>query len=148
MASSAGGFNLRLGGVSALASFDFAQEAPSNVEGLRAFDAGWLAMSPPTRLMGICASLRAFDARWPINIVTNINQFTDLSIIKNVTIQGTARAQLRLEVFNLFDQANFGQPGRIAIPGSAAFGQITNTRFPTGDSGSARQVQLAVKFLF
>jgi len=73
---------------------------------------------------------------------------TDLSFIKNIAIQGTARAQFRLEVFNLFNQANFGQPGRIAIPGSTAFGLIANTRFPTGDSGSARQMQLAAKFLF
>ena len=51
-------------------------------------------------------------------------------------------------MFNLFNVANFGQPGRIATVGSTAFGVITNTRFPTGDSGSARQVQFAAKFLF
>ncbi len=56
--------------------------------------------------------------------------------------------QLRLEVFNLFNQANLGQPGRTATPLSTAFGVISNTRFPTGDSGSARQVQFAAKFLF
>jgi len=73
---------------------------------------------------------------------------TDLSIIKNVTMAGTARVQLRLEVFNLFNHANLGQPGRIASVGSTSFGVISNTRFPTGDSGSARQVQFAAKFLF
>jgi hypothetical protein len=73
---------------------------------------------------------------------------TDFSIIKNVKMTGTARAQLRLEVFNLFNQANFGQPGRTASVGSTSFGLISNTRFPTGDSGSARQVQFAAKFLF
>jgi len=51
-------------------------------------------------------------------------------------------------VFNLFNQANFGQPNRFAVAGGTAFGVITNTRFPTGDSGSARQVQFAVKFQF
>jgi hypothetical protein len=56
--------------------------------------------------------------------------------------------QFRVEVFDLFNQANFGQPGRIATVGSTAFGVITNTRFPTGDSGSARQVQFALKVLF
>ena len=46
---------------------------------------------------------------------------TDLSLIKNVTLSGTdARSQLRVEVFNLFNQANFGQPGRIATVGSTA----------------------------
>jgi len=32
--------------------------------------------------------------------------------------------------------------------GSTSFGVISNTRFPTGDSGSARQIQFAAKFLF
>ena len=73
---------------------------------------------------------------------------TDFSIIKNVKLQGSARAQLRVEVFNLFNQANLGQPGRTATVGSTSFGVISNTRFPTGDSGSARQIQFAAKFLF
>jgi hypothetical protein len=72
---------------------------------------------------------------------------TDLSILKNLPV-GAARLQFRVEVFDLFNQANFGQPGRIATVGSTAFGVITNTRFPTGDSGSARQVQFALKVLF
>ena len=53
-----------------------------------------------------------------------------------------------LNILNVFNQANFGQPGRIAIVPSTAFGVITGTRFPTGDSGSARQVQFAGKVLF
>ena len=73
---------------------------------------------------------------------------TDLSIIKNVALVGSARAQLRVEIFNLFNQANLGLPGRVALPGSTSFGVISNTRFPTGDSGSARQIQFAAKFLF
>ena len=73
---------------------------------------------------------------------------TDFSVIKNVTLQGSARVQLRLEVFNLFNQATLGQPGRTATVGSTSFGVISNTRFPTGDSGSARQVQFAAKVLF
>ena len=73
---------------------------------------------------------------------------TDLSLIKNLKLQGSARAQFRLEVFNLFNQANLGLPGRTAAPLSTSFGVISNTRFPTGDSGSSRQVQFAVKFLF
>jgi hypothetical protein len=73
---------------------------------------------------------------------------TDLSLIKNVTLQGQARLQLRVEAFNLFNQANLGQPGRTATTTTTSFGVISNTRFPTGDSGSARQVQFAVKFLF
>ena len=72
----------------------------------------------------------------------------DLSLIKNVKLTGSARVQLRAEVFNLFDVANYGNPGRVALVGSTAFGVITNTRFATGDSGSSRQVQFAAKFMF
>jgi hypothetical protein len=78
---------------------------------------------------------------------------TDLSIIKNVRMAGRARVQLRVEAFNVFNQANLGLPGpgvagRTAAVGSTSFGVITNTRFPTGDSGSSRQVQFAAKLLF
>jgi hypothetical protein len=73
---------------------------------------------------------------------------TDLSLIKNLLLQGSARIQLRIEVFNLFNQANLGQPGNIASVGSTSFGVISNTRFPTGDSGSSREVQFAAKILF
>jgi hypothetical protein len=73
---------------------------------------------------------------------------TDLSLIKNIGLSGGARVQLRVEIFNLFNVANLGQPGRVAALNSTAFGVITNTRFPTGDSGSSRQVQFAAKILF
>jgi hypothetical protein len=51
-------------------------------------------------------------------------------------------------VFDIFNHANFGQPGRTAQIGSTSFGVITSTRFPTGDSGSSRQMQFALKFKF
>jgi hypothetical protein len=73
---------------------------------------------------------------------------TDFSVIKNLKLTGPARVQFRVEVFNLFNQANLGQPGRTAAVGSTSFGVISNTRFPTGDSGSARQIQFAAKFMF
>ena len=73
---------------------------------------------------------------------------TDLSVIKNIKLSAQSRVQLRVEVFNVFNQANLGLPGRVATVGSTSFGLITATRFPTGDSGSARQVQFAAKFLF
>jgi len=72
----------------------------------------------------------------------------DLSITKNTPMGGARRVQLRIEVFNLFNTANLGQPVRILTVPSTSFGTITNTRFPTGDSGSARQVQFAAKYLF
>jgi hypothetical protein len=72
---------------------------------------------------------------------------TDLSVVKKTPF-GKANLELRFEVFNLLSNKNFGQPGRIAIPGSTAFGVITNTRFSPGDSGSSRQSQIAVKVSF
>jgi len=72
----------------------------------------------------------------------------DLSITKNTPMSGKMHTQFRIEVFNLFNTANYGQPGRIVTVGSTSLGVITNTRFPTGDSGSARQVQFAAKVLF
>jgi hypothetical protein len=71
---------------------------------------------------------------------------TDFSITKTTKLNETMRVQFRTEFFDLFNHANFGQPGRVV--GTATFGRITNTRFATGDSGSSRQVQFALKFLF
>jgi len=70
----------------------------------------------------------------------------DFSVLKNINLSEGTRLQFRAEVFDLFNHANFGQPGRVT--GSETFGQITNTRFPTGDSGSSRQLQFALKLMF
>jgi hypothetical protein len=73
---------------------------------------------------------------------------TDVSLIKRTTFGENKVLEFRWEVFDVFNHANFGQPGRTAQVGSTAFGVITNTRFPTGDSGSSRQMQFALKFKF
>jgi hypothetical protein len=70
---------------------------------------------------------------------------TDFSVIKNTRLGERMRVQFRAEIFDLFNHANFGQPGNMV--GSPAFGRITNTRFPTGESGSSRQVQFALKLI-
>jgi hypothetical protein len=121
----------------------------------------WFANSVcDPRIVGSCTSSSVFALPVSANGVFHFGNLprnailspgfsdTDLSVIKNLKLSGQARVQLRVEVFNVFNQANFGLPGRVAIPGSTAFGLITATRFPTGDSGSARQVQFAAKFLF
>ena len=72
---------------------------------------------------------------------------TDLSIVKKTRVRG-ATLELRAEAFNVFNHPNLGNPGRVASVGSTSFGLITATRLPTGDSGSARQIQLAAKVLF
>ncbi|MCI0662412.1 MAG: TonB-dependent receptor [Acidobacteria bacterium] len=73
---------------------------------------------------------------------------TDFSLLKNIRFTESTRIQFRAEVFDIFNHANFGQPGNVAQRGSTTFGVINNTRFPTGDSGSSRQVQLALKLIF
>jgi len=70
----------------------------------------------------------------------------DFSVIKTFELGETARLQWRSEIFDLFNHANFGRPGNVV--GTPSFGRITNTRFPTGESGSSRQIQFALKFLF
>ena len=70
---------------------------------------------------------------------------TDFSIIKNIKLGEKLRAQFRGEFFDLFNHANFGQPGNVV--GTPAFGRITSTRFPTGETGSSRQIQFAVKLM-
>ncbi len=68
---------------------------------------------------------------------------TDFSVIKNTTLGEKLHLQFRAEFFDLFNHANFGPPG--VVVGTPTFGQITSTRFPTGESGSSRQIQFAVK---
>jgi hypothetical protein len=64
---------------------------------------------------------------------------TDLSVFKNITPWRDHQLQLRVEMFNLFNQTRFSQPGNQI--GTANFGRIT-----TSDDG--RIVQLAVKYNF
>jgi len=70
---------------------------------------------------------------------------TDFSITKNTKFGDTLRLQFRAEFFDVFNHANFGQPGNVA--GSPSFGRITNTRFPTGESGSSRQIQFGLRLI-
>jgi hypothetical protein len=70
---------------------------------------------------------------------------TDFSVIKNTRLGDSMRLQFRAEFFDVFNHANFGQPGNLV--GSPSFGRIINTRFPTGESGSSRQIQFALKLL-
>jgi len=70
----------------------------------------------------------------------------DFSVLKTTKITERWSTQFRTEFFDLLNHPNFGQPGQTA--GAAGFGVISNTRFPTGDSGSSRQIQFALKLIF
>src|SRR6266446_2164789 len=82
----------------------------------------------------------------------------DLALIKNTKITERVNLQFRADTFDLFNHPNFGNPGGgngfVVLPATltpttlATFSTITSTRFPTADSGSSRQLQLALKLQF
>jgi hypothetical protein len=76
----------------------------------------------------------------------------DVSAIKRTKITERVGTEFRVEAFNVLNHPNFAQPitpGFIgASMASGTFGQLTSTRFPTGDSGSSRQLQFALKLNF
>ncbi|HKD82753.1 MAG TPA: carboxypeptidase regulatory-like domain-containing protein [Candidatus Angelobacter sp.] len=68
----------------------------------------------------------------------------DLALFKNTKITERMNVQLRADAFDILNHPNYGQPsGTIG-----SVGVIGSTRFPTGDSGSSRQLQLALKVQF
>ena len=78
----------------------------------------------------------------------------DFSIIKNTKVTERLTTQFRVEAFNVFNHPNFAPPstpgtiGTVMGGPTTTFGVINSTRFPTGDSGSSRQLQFALKLLF
>ena len=70
----------------------------------------------------------------------------DFALVKNTRIKENIQWQIRADAFDLLNKANFNQPN--ATVGSATFGLISATRFPPGDSGSSRQLQVAMKVIF
>ncbi|HKW75546.1 MAG TPA: TonB-dependent receptor, partial [Terriglobales bacterium] len=78
----------------------------------------------------------------------------DLSLVKNTKITEKMNVQFRVDAFDLLNHPNYGQPSRILsrVTGTpkqiGSLFTINSTRFPTGDSGSARQLQLALKLQF
>ena len=77
----------------------------------------------------------------------------DFSLQKDTTFHGKYTVEVRADAFNLLNHPNFGQPLSTISIGKGVvtagdFGQIVNTRFPVGDVGSSRQLQLAGRFMF
>ena len=69
--------------------------------------------------------------------------------MKSVVLKGDAHLEIRIEVFNVLNRANFGNPSLIAFTGNAdneqpqtSFGRIRST------VTAARQVQLGARLLF
>ncbi|HEY6390476.1 MAG TPA: hypothetical protein VIX89_04310, partial [Bryobacteraceae bacterium] len=76
----------------------------------------------------------------------------DFSLVKTTKITERVSWQIRVDAFDLLNAANFTQPalnGGYPLAANTTVGVITNgTRFPAGDSGSSRQLQLAMKLIF
>ncbi|MGZ4824624.1 MAG: outer membrane beta-barrel protein, partial [Terriglobales bacterium] len=73
----------------------------------------------------------------------------DFSLTKTTKITERLSNEFRLEVFDLFNHPNFGNPNLTATTSAGnTFGVISSTRIPTGDAGGSRQLQFALKFIF
>jgi len=77
----------------------------------------------------------------------------DFSAFKDTPVGGGARLQLRVEVFNLLNRANFNTPNLIThvlqAPPNATFPELSPTAGQvTSTSTSARQIQLGLKVLW
>ncbi len=66
---------------------------------------------------------------------------SDLSLMKKITLTENKDMQFRWEIFNLFNQTNFGPEPPVANFSSSTFGTI-------GSALPSRQMQLALKFTF
>jgi hypothetical protein len=76
-------------------------------------------------------------------------RMVDLALSKDARLSSRSRLEFRLEVFNLFNRANFGVPNLTAFAGAAdgeaplgSFGRIRNT------VTSARQIQLGLRLRY
>ena len=73
-------------------------------------------------------------------------KMVDVSVFKN-TLIGKQNVQLRIEIFNLFNRANFATPVNDGLFSADGTRIPANTRI-THTSTTSRQVQLGVKFVF
>lgn len=101
--------------------------------------------SPPQLMNCFDAAAFALPAQFtfgnaPRNVLRGPKSLiSDLSLMKNVLLGGGATFQIRVEMFNVFNTVNWGNPN--AVFNSANFGRITS-------AGSMRQVQIGGKLLF
>lgn len=84
----------------------------------------------------------------------------DFAIVKNTKLTERLNWQIRMDAFDLLNVPSFYNPNTTiagsvpngtspTLANSSIFGLITNgTRFTSGDFGSSRQIQLAMKLIF
>jgi len=81
---------------------------------------------------------------------------TDFALVKNTRINDRFTLQFKADAFDIFNQVNFTNPvttlttlGQFSATSTSTFGLITGgTRFPAGDFGTSRQMQLSLKLRF
>ena len=109
------------------------QKSPTNRDLIDCFDPSAFAMPAPFTFGNAPRNL----LRGPKSVIT------DLSMAKNIAVGQNMRLQVRVEIFNAFNNVNYGQPN--AIFSSATFGRISATS-PTYPN--MRQMQLGLKLIF
>jgi hypothetical protein len=72
----------------------------------------------------------------------------DFNLSKNFDITENSKLQFKFDAFNLFNHPNFGTPGRAMFNGNGAFDASTGTGQVSSTTGSARQIQLALRYSF
>jgi hypothetical protein len=68
-----------------------------------------------------------------------------MAVFKNVRFGERYRVQFRFEAFNVLNRTNFGLPANTVFNSA---GRVENAGEITGISGTARQMQIGVKFEF
>jgi hypothetical protein len=109
------------------------QRSPANRDLINCFDASAFAL-PAQYTFGNA----------PRNVLRGPHTvITDLALVKNIPVGGTVRFQVRAEIFNAFNNVNYGTPN--AVFGSETFGRIsaTSMAYP-----NMRQIQLGGKLIF
>jgi hypothetical protein len=73
----------------------------------------------------------------------------DVAVSKNVGLAGDAYLQLRVEIFNLFNRVNYGQPNAAIFIATADGGAAFNANASQiTTAGSPRQMQIGAKLVF
>ncbi len=72
----------------------------------------------------------------------------DLSFVKNTLFGGQRNIQLRADVFNIFNRANFSMPDEAARTVFSASGPVAGAGRLTSTVTTARQIQFGLKFIF
>src|SRR5262249_15985218 len=71
----------------------------------------------------------------------------DFSVLKNTALTERVKLQFRAEFFNILNRANFGTPSTIVFS-SASPAPAPTAGVITTTSGTSRQIQFGLKFLF